>query len=76
MASMSGRLHLKSSVLDSIHMSQFTDSEADMKAVSDFTYDRHSVAYFHNPQDDIMPRSLTRFVPWTVSSCHISFIAT
>ncbi|KAL5963314.1 Transient receptor potential cation channel subfamily M member-like 2 [Taenia solium] len=50
---------------DSIQMSKFTDSEADMKGVCDFTYDRHTVAYFQNPQDSILPRSLTHFVPWT-----------
>ncbi|KAH9284058.1 Transient receptor potential cation channel subfamily M member 8 [Echinococcus granulosus] len=50
---------------DSIHMSKFTDPEVEIKEVCNFTYDRHTVAYFSNPQDDIMPRSLTRFVPWT-----------
>ncbi|KAL5111432.1 Transient receptor potential cation channel subfamily M member 8 [Taenia crassiceps] len=55
----------QSKLFDSIHMSKFTDSEADMEGVCGFTYDRHTLAYFHNPQDDIMPRSLTRFVPWT-----------
>ncbi|VDL62013.1 unnamed protein product [Hymenolepis diminuta] len=50
---------------DTFHMSKLTNFEPEKLQFKQFTYDNHKVTYFNNPQDDITPHSLTRFIPWT-----------
>ncbi|VDO00871.1 unnamed protein product [Rodentolepis nana] len=46
-------------------MSKALDAEPLKLPIKQFTYDNHKVFYFINPQDDITPHSLSRFIPWT-----------
>ncbi|VUZ55795.1 unnamed protein product [Hymenolepis diminuta] len=55
----------QSKCFDTFHMSKLTNFEPEKLQFKQFTYDNHKVTYFNNPQDDITPHSLTRFIPWT-----------
>ncbi|KAM7533555.1 hypothetical protein Aperf_G00000125567 [Anoplocephala perfoliata] len=46
-------------------MSKITGAEPEKMSVRQFTYDNHKVVYFSSPGDDVIPHSLTRFIPWT-----------
>nr|CDS26900.1 transient receptor potential cation channel [Hymenolepis microstoma] len=50
---------------DTFRMSRVADAEPAKLPSKQFTYDNHKVLYFINPQDDITPHSLSRFIPWT-----------